>query len=178
MPLIRPNINPQKSATFFSLTVAPSAISDGTSCAAWSPSFKIIFPALRLAIGVAPAMASAFAAVVHLPKAPKGPIAGRDQVAVRAMGKQMYIKHLPASAGLKILRPNPPNISLVNITAKTTPIVKTCNGTVGGIISTNIVVVTNKASDTDSPRLRVNKNSTMKPTTPAQAIKKRQRQPK
>jgi hypothetical protein len=44
--------------------------------------------------------------------------------------------------------------------------------------SANIVVVTNIASDTGSPRPRVKTYSTNNPTAPAQPIKKRQRQPK
>jgi hypothetical protein len=112
-------------------------------------------------MGVALVTASLFGAVVHLARAPHSPSDTGAQVAVSAIGKQIYTKHLPAIAGLKMFRPNPPNTSFEKATAKAIPIVNTCNGTVEGIIRANIVLVTKTASLTGSPRCLEKMNSTI-----------------
>ena len=97
-------------------------------------------------IGVAEATVSAAVLADHAAKPPGKPEKGSGHSIVIWVGKAMYTKQRPASAGLKMLRPNPPKAILANTIANSMPITAIHIGVRGGRVSVYSAAVTNTAS--------------------------------
>ena len=135
-----------------------------------------ISPERMSASGVAAVIASTFM-TPEVPNAPVNPAApatsvkaGTIHAVVRTVGKVMYIKRRPVIAGLKMLRPNPPNTSFAIATAKTIPTTAIQTGVTGGSDSEYSAHVTSTASLTFFLRLFSKKYSVAIPKANTNAV--------
>ena len=88
------------------------------------------------------------------------------------------MKARPVAAGLKILNPKPPKTIFENTIANTIPIIRTCQGMVGGIIRAKIIAVTKTASLTGRFNRLVKLYSAMNATRQEIRTMASERQPK